>query len=130
PDYYKRGGVTVYTDSPCAWRAQSNVPWVTDITPASGAGKSVITYQIDDNTTPFARTGILTIGGQNLTIRQSPGLTSVSAASFKASLAPGSIATIFGAGLAKTTQAATTVPLPSNLAGTTVTVRGFCHTSR
>jgi uncharacterized protein (TIGR03437 family) len=53
-------------------------------------------------------------------------LINVSAASYRAdALAAESIATAFGAGLATTTQgeAATTIPLPTALAGTTVRVR-------
>lgn len=47
-------------------------------------------------------------------------VTIVSAASFTPAVAPGSIVTAFGAGLALQTQAATSLPLPNSLAGTTV----------
>lgn len=48
----------------------------------------------------------------------------VSAASFRAdALAPGSIGTIFGQGLAASTEAAGALPLPLVLAGTAVTIR-------
>ncbi|MGE0131996.1 MAG: Ig-like domain-containing protein [Blastocatellales bacterium] len=51
-------------------------------------------------------------------------VVTVSAASFEASaLAPGTIAAAFGASLATQVQAATTQPLPTSLAGTTVTIR-------
>jgi uncharacterized protein (TIGR03437 family) len=48
----------------------------------------------------------------------------VSAASFTPNLADKAIAAVFGAGLAMTTQAASSLPLPITLAGTTVRVNG------
>ena len=54
--------------------------------------------------------------------------STVNAASYGApqlpSIAPGSIATIFGSNLATDTVAATSTPLPNQLGGTTVTVDG------
>ncbi len=50
--------------------------------------------------------------------------TIVSAATFKAPVAPGSIATAFGVHLAMADAAAVSLPLPLNLAGTTVRVNG------
>jgi uncharacterized protein (TIGR03437 family) len=51
-------------------------------------------------------------------------LANVSAASYQsAELAPDSIVAAFGSGLATATQVATTLPLPTTLAGTTVRVR-------
>ncbi len=49
-------------------------------------------------------------------------ISSVSSANFSATLAPEEIASAFGANLATATQAATSVPLSTNIAGTTVTV--------
>ena len=58
-------------------------------------------------------------------------LASVSAASFSgAELATESIVAAFGVGLATTTQAATTVPLPTTLAGTTVKLRDSAGVTR
>ena len=57
--------------------------------------------------------------------------TGVSAASFSgAALAPNSIVALFGAGLAKETTVAATQPLPTDLAGTRVTVLDAAGTSR
>lgn len=50
--------------------------------------------------------------------------TVVSAATFTAPVAPGSIASAFGVHLAMTDAAAVSLPLPLNLAGTTVRVNG------
>lgn len=66
-----------------------------------------------------------------VTISAQTPVTSVSAASFSgAELAAESIAAALGAGLATTTQIATTVPLPTTLAGTTVKVRDSAGTTR
>ncbi|MFN7622768.1 MAG: hypothetical protein ACK5RS_06430, partial [Acidobacteriota bacterium] len=55
---------------------------------------------------------------------QQPSLVNVSAASYgNAALAPESIVAAFGTGLATATQAASDLPLPTTLAGTTVRVR-------
>lgn len=51
-------------------------------------------------------------------------VTNVSAASFTATLAPGSIAAAFGPRLATNTEFASGLPLPTSLAGTTVRVNG------
>jgi len=48
----------------------------------------------------------------------------VNAASFTTKVAPGSLFSIFGTSLALTPQSATNVPLPGNLAGTSVTIGG------
>ncbi len=58
-------------------------------------------------------------------------LAAVSAASYRGTtLARESIVAAFGNALATTTQAALTTPLPTTLAGTTVTVRDRLHTQR
>ncbi len=48
----------------------------------------------------------------------------VNAASFEPSIAPGSLISVFGANLARTTMAAQQIPLPVSLADTTVTING------
>lgn len=76
---------------------------------SAGAG-----YAVGANGAILKRTG--TTGGAVV--------TAVSAASFTGgTLAANSIAAAFGTGLATTTQAATGLPLPTTLAGTTVKVR-------
>lgn len=111
-------------NSACSWVAVPAVPWITMTSPASGngVGKFVLNYQIAANTDSAARTGTILIGGQTVTIRQLGRASSVSAASFVAGLAPNSIGAIFGAGLAKSVQSATSLPLPTSLNGTTVNV--------
>jgi len=66
-----------------------------------------------------------------ITIIVSPPLASVSAASFSgASLASESIAVAFGSNLATGTQVATTLPLPTSLAGAQVLVKDSAGTER
>lgn len=52
-----------------------------------------------------------------------PAPASVSAASFQPVMAPNSLAVAFGTQLAETTQSAATLPLPTTLAGTRVSIR-------
>ena len=49
----------------------------------------------------------------------------VNAASYDATVAPGSIAALFGAGLSTQTTIATTLPLPKTLGGVTVKIGGI-----
>jgi uncharacterized protein (TIGR03437 family) len=65
-------------------------------------------------------------------IRASVAVTTVSSASFAQgqTIAPESLASGFGSGLATTTASAQTNPLPTNLGGTTVTVRDAGNTDR
>ena len=66
-----------------------------------------------------------------LTVAQAAPIAIVSAASFTGnSLAPESIVTAFGNGLAKSIEAATTLPLPATLAGTRVSVTDSLGTER
>ena len=51
-------------------------------------------------------------------------LAVVNAASYDAGVAPGSIISIFGTGLASQTAQAANVPLPTSLGGTSVAIRG------
>ncbi len=79
---------------------------------------------------------VLVLHGQeffNLAPTRAPtrAVASVSAASFSgATLASESIVAAFGTGLAITTQTAATVPLPTSLAGTTISVKDSAGTER
>ena len=54
-----------------------------------------------------------------------PGTPMVNGASFTAQVAPGGLVSIFGQGLAARTGQAASVPLPTDLAGTTVSLNGI-----
>lgn len=77
-------------------------------------------------------------GNNQIILVQSPlisglsaGPVTASAATFLAGrVAPGSIASVFGTGLASTIAAATSTPLPTMLAGVTVTVKDRAGTDR
>jgi uncharacterized protein (TIGR03437 family) len=74
---------------------------------------------------------LLSIDGRTPPIALPAAVASVSAASFSgAELASESIVAAFGAGLATATQVATSVPLPTTLAGTTVKVRDSAGVTR
>jgi uncharacterized protein (TIGR03437 family) len=114
------GGVLLTTGALCRWTASSDVPWISINEPQSGMGRFPITYNVAANTSPLPRTGTITVGGQSLTVRQVGIVTTVSAASFKEPFPQEGIASLFGVGLARSTQAAAGTPLPTNLAGTEV----------
>ena len=82
---------------------------------------------------PYPVIGLAWSGSILVTAEQTNGLgfyqlnaqapaTTVSAASGMAPVAPGSIVSIYGSNLATTGTSATTVPLPTNLGGTSVTI--------
>ncbi|MGH9851135.1 MAG: IPT/TIG domain-containing protein, partial [Blastocatellia bacterium] len=114
-------GVMLETESHCQWTAQSDANWIV-LADRSGVGRAPIGYNILNNSGAAPRAGAITVANQTLTINQVGAPPVVSSASYGTGNAPDSVATIFGVGLAKTTQAATTQPLPTNLEGTTVTV--------
>jgi uncharacterized protein (TIGR03437 family) len=122
-------GITITTSGACSWTAQSSVSWLTPAS-SSGTGKGVITLQAASNTTPSLRTGVLSIGGKEIPVRQLGLLSTVSAASFSGPLAPESIAAAFGASLAGETTVSSTVPLPTEIKGTSITVTDSASVTR
>jgi hypothetical protein len=66
-------GATAYvtvtaSTSTCYWTATSNASWLH--TTSSGTGSGTVTYTIDNNYSPSARSGTLTIAGQIFTVNQ------------------------------------------------------------
>jgi uncharacterized protein (TIGR03437 family) len=126
-----QGSVNVTTESGCAWTAVSNATWITVNSGASGNGNGTVAFTVAANTTTAGRTGTLTVAGKTVNVTQAALVTVVSAASFRTGEMTGeSIASAFGAGLATTTLAATTLPLPTELAGTTAKIRDSAGTER
>jgi uncharacterized protein (TIGR03437 family) len=88
-------------------------------------GANAITAQYDGDTTYYGGSASVSV------IETSPtnGLPSVqaasNAASFTQDFAPGGIVSVFGSQLAPATASASSVPLPTMLAGTTVTIQGI-----
>ena len=54
----------------CNWTAVSNVPWVTFTSAASGGGDASLSFAVAPNTTPGARTGVITVGNRQFTVVQ------------------------------------------------------------
>ncbi|MBI1761882.1 MAG: PQQ-dependent sugar dehydrogenase [Acidobacteria bacterium] len=66
------GAVTVIATGACPWLATSNAPWLIITTGATGNGSGAVSYSVGANTSP-ARTGTLSIAGQNFTVTQADG---------------------------------------------------------
>jgi hypothetical protein len=62
------GSAGVTTMNGCIWTAQTNDSWIT-IKSGNGSGNGSVSFTVQSNTGP-ARTGIITVGGQNFTINQ------------------------------------------------------------
>jgi uncharacterized protein (TIGR03437 family) len=119
----------------CSWNATSNSAWLTITSGASGTGNGRVNFAVAANPDPAIRTGMLTIAGLTFTVTQSgaaiAAATNVSAASFVPIFgAAEAIIAVFGTELATQTLSATTLPLPTTLGGTTVTVRDSLGTVR
>src|SRR5262249_10912027 len=52
------GSSTVSAAAGCSWTASSNVPWITNVSPATGSGTGPVTFTVQTNTGP-QRTGTL-----------------------------------------------------------------------
>jgi uncharacterized protein (TIGR03437 family) len=106
----------------CRWTATSSASWLR-LASTSGTGSAVITYTAEPNRDENSRRAEIRVGGQNVAVQQDgTALAAVSAASFikGGALAPGSLGAAFGRGLARQTEVATSLPLPSVLAGTRI----------
>ena len=56
----------------CTWQAISNASWLRITAGASGVGNGVASYLVDAHTGTSTREGTIGIGGQTLTVRQTP----------------------------------------------------------
>ncbi len=116
----------------CRWRVRPQAPWIRITSPARNIGNgpglntvpATVYFDVEEYTSFEPRTGTILIEDQVFTVTQVKQTVSLNAASYEGGrLAPGSIATLFGVGLATTTAVADSQPLPTSLAGTTVTYR-------
>lgn len=64
------GTVAVNTGAECSWSAQSNAPWVTVTSGASGTGAGTVAFAAAANGGTLPRTGTMTIAGQTFTVTQ------------------------------------------------------------
>jgi uncharacterized protein (TIGR03437 family) len=101
------GSVTVSTQGGCAWTAVSNVCWITIASSASGTANGTVNYVVAANT-GLQRSGTVSIAGQTFTVTEGAPAATVNTggivnnASYtlaSGSVAPGSIAAVFGSNL-------------------------------
>lgn len=120
------GSVQVVTTNGCQWHALGDSDWITFPSGSGGNGSNTLEFTTLSNPNAQVRSGRIYVGGEFITLTQlgyNP-VASLSAASFSSKLlAPGSIVASFGTGMATTTETAETVPLPTSLAGTQVTIK-------
>ncbi len=124
----------VITAQGCPWSVRSSVSWITLNSVSSGAGNGAISFKVAANTSGASRNGIISLGGQGLTITQAGGaplistggvvnVASYASASAAGGIAQGSFFSIFGSNLGPDKFAkATSYPLPVSLGGVSVDV--------
>lgn len=119
------GGVNVAaTSDNCQWTVESDSNWITITSEATGHGSGVVTFNVAANPQGTPRTGALSIAGKSGAVTQAGSAVSVSAASLRrGTLAPESIVSAFGSGLAGTTALASNAQLPTTLANTALIVK-------
>jgi hypothetical protein len=92
--------ISVITGGLCTWTATSTVPWITITSGASMTGLGSANYTVAANTTGSARTGILHVAGQTVTVTQAANSCSYNVSPTSVSIVPtgmnGSIAVITG----------------------------------
>jgi hypothetical protein len=64
------GSVNLTTGAACAWKAESNKPWLVVTSPCCAIGSGSVSYRVDPNPTGIGRSGVITIGGQKFNVKQ------------------------------------------------------------
>jgi hypothetical protein len=64
------GVVNVTTASHCTWSAASDKTWISITSGANGAGNGVVNVSLTANSSETARTGTLTVAGQNVAVAE------------------------------------------------------------
>jgi len=65
------GTITVTADSGVPWNVNISSPWLAITDPGAGAGSGTLSFSVQPNSDAEPRTGVITIAGQTVTIRQS-----------------------------------------------------------
>src|SRR5262245_51627210 len=131
PSQGGNGVVNVNATDGWAWTAAPKDSWITITSGATGSGDGAVRFAVAQNPNAGSRRGTLTVAGRKVTVVQAAPVACVNAASFiGASVATESIVAAFGSGLANSTEAATTQPLPTTLGGTQVSVLDSQGTER
>ena len=112
------------TSQDCAWTVENRASWITINSSTTMQGNGKVSFTVAASSEPAPRNATMTIAGKSFTVNQAGVAVSVSAASLnRGALAPESIVSAFGAGLADVTQVAGGNQLPINLVGTVLKVR-------
>ena len=121
----------VATQNDCVWSVEVEVPWIKLAPPLTQRGSGAVTFTVLPSTDSRPRSATLTVAGQPFTITQAGVAVSVSAASLRGvSLAPESIVSAFGAGLASAIHLPPGNELPTALANVVVQVRDAAGVER
>ncbi len=64
------GSFLIHVVTGCNWTAASSVPWITFTSAASGSSDTTLSFAVAANTTPGARTGVITVGNRQFTVNQ------------------------------------------------------------
>ena len=67
------GTVTIDVSRDCSWSAQSQAPWVTLTSAASGQGPGSLTYRVAENADPVARQSSIVLGDEQVGVSQQAG---------------------------------------------------------
>ena len=62
--------ISVVSGTQCGWSAATAAAWMSVTSGASGAGIGSVTFDVEANSSAAARVGVLSIGGQAVTITQ------------------------------------------------------------
>jgi uncharacterized repeat protein (TIGR01451 family) len=64
------GNITITVQANCAWRAVSNVAWITITSADVGIGNGSVAFSVAANPGPSGRAGAISIGGQSFKVKQ------------------------------------------------------------
>lgn len=64
--------VSIVAGTQCGWSSTPQATWISVTSGASGSGIGAVTFDFEGNPSSTPRTGVLTIGGQSVTITQGP----------------------------------------------------------
>lgn len=121
-----RGDVTVTASgAECSWVVENSTSWITVNSNLNMQGSGTVVFTVAPSNESKPRSANLTIAGKSFNVTQAGMAVSVSAASLirEGTLAPESIVSAFGAGMADSTRVAGGNQLPVNLVGTVLRVR-------
>jgi len=126
------GSVMVTASSnDCAWKVENAPNWIAITSQMPMRGSGAVNFSVGPGPDAKPRAATLTIAGMPVTVAQAGGAACVSAASYLSNfLAPESIVSAYGGGLADGTQAATGSGLPFTLLNTSVKVRDAAGDTR